>query len=788
MNVTVSDWIWISEVAGDEGMLQLLFDRLTYENPEYHSFIKMQRSGSINSRAPNPHPPQIQDYKWDFRACVLQIPRGFLAELRAMLPRTVRFIDSRLDLDPIEIEHCIEARSYQEEGSNAMVSSTYGVLQAPCGSGKTVTGIMALCHIKQPTFILTHKVELLNQWRDELFKKTTATKDLVGIVGNGKKQFRPITVGTVQTLNSMRLKKPEEYEKVVSQYGCLILDECLDPDTIIATPGGLAKLGELKRGDEVLTPKGSTKIKRVWRTEKMAYRYNTTKGNSLVASSNHLVPTFVKEGRGVRILPIGQVTHLLVPKHLTRQLPIDPEDYLLGWFLGDGSCSSKDYIRFSFRKDCLEIRDLLENAGSGLLRHSENARGDHVFTFEKLRAQRFCKAHGVNPGHKTHTVSIPDDLYRSCSPGVIRGLFDAESSRSNNSILIQMTSDKIIWQLSDMLKAHGIWNNVFRIKKVSDKHKDSLRLQITGHHVNRYNALIGFGLRRKQQPHRTNMSDRTFFRQVRVKSVEEVGVRELVDIELDDEDKLFIANGFAVHNCHHGPAHTFYEVLNTFPARYRFGLSATPRRKDQLEFRLWDCIGPIVYNVENRVLVDAGHISTARVGMVGTGTVPLEEMWSKVITELSKDEQRNTLILRLIHRSVEQGRTVLVLSDRVSHCEWIQEALQKEGTNARLMIGRVSADEREEIRQDREVQVIVGTTVADEGLDMPHLDTLILTSPSNNQGRIKQRVGRIRRIFKGKRDPIVYDLVDSGQMLAMVGSKRAGWYEDMDFKVEWEGQ
>ena len=54
--------------------------------------------------------------------------------------------------------------------------------------------------------------------------------------------------------------------------------------------------------------------------------------------------------------------------------------------------------------------------------------------------------------------------------------------------------------------------------------------------------------------------------------------------------------------------------------------------------------------------------------------------------------------------------------------------------------------------------VIVGTyAMAQEGLDIPSLDTLILATPKTS---ITQSVGRILRDAPDKKDPVVLDLVD----------------------------
>lgn len=241
-----------------------------------------------------------------------------------------------------------------------------------------------------------------------------------------------------------------------------------------------------------------------------------------------------------------------------------------------------------------------------------------------------------------------------------------------------------------------------------------------------------------------------------------------------------------VDECHHIPAESFYHAINCFPAKYRIGLSATPKRKDRLEFRLFDALGPILYQIDSKQLEKEGRITSATVRIVNTHYISShhKEDWSNAITALTKADWRNGIIVRRVVANVKEGRHVLVLSDRVEHCKMLVEVLKAGGLNSRLLLGETPADEREATRLDKKVQVIVGTTVADEGLDCPWLDTVHLTCPSNNKARVKQRIGRIRRICEGKNHPVVYDYQDQGCIFPVLSRNRERWYEEMGFGIE----
>ena len=59
---------------------------------------------------------------------------------------------------------------------------------------------------------------------------------------------------------------------------------------------------------------------------------------------------------------------------------------------------------------------------------------------------------------------------------------------------------------------------------------------------------------------------------------------------------------------HHAPASTFERLINQFPARYRYGLTATPERRDGLTFMLHGGFGPILYEVKRDELFSEGQI------------------------------------------------------------------------------------------------------------------------------------------------------------------------------------
>ncbi len=236
-----------------------------------------------------------------------------------------------------------------------------------------------------------------------------------------------------------------------------------------------------------------------------------------------------------------------------------------------------------------------------------------------------------------------------------------------------------------------------------------------------------------------------------------------------------------VDEAHHVPAHTFCSVMFCMPARHRLGLTATPDRPDGLTSILWWHFGQPVFEITNEQLAISGHVVPPRIEWFFTHYIgPKNRVdWSKLITKMTNDMQRNSVIVDRILDACKEGRQILVLSDRVDHCIWMADALKSHQIVAEPLVGRMTKKQREEVltrANDRQIQVLCATTVADEGLDLPSLDTVVLTTPTKALGRVQQRIGRVMRPHPQKKNPIVIDCVDDDGAMHGLARKRQKVY------------
>ncbi len=104
-------------------------------------------------------------------------------------------------------------RHYQQEAgelfyADGAAHGGSGVIVLPCGAGKTIVGMSVMNEMQCSTLILTPNTVSVRQWIDELLDKTTLTPEQVGEYSGQRKEIRPITISTYQTMTYRKRKVP----------------------------------------------------------------------------------------------------------------------------------------------------------------------------------------------------------------------------------------------------------------------------------------------------------------------------------------------------------------------------------------------------------------------------------------------------------------------------------------------------------------------------------------------------------------------------------------------------
>lgn len=124
-------------------------------------------------------------------------------------------------------------RDYQREAADVFhaggdARGGSGVVVLPCGAGKTVVGIAAMCLLQKNTLVLTTSITAVKQWRREIIDKTTLTEAEVKEYTGETKDIGPVTVATYQIL-TYRPDKTEDFPHFglfeQRDWGLIVYDE-----------------------------------------------------------------------------------------------------------------------------------------------------------------------------------------------------------------------------------------------------------------------------------------------------------------------------------------------------------------------------------------------------------------------------------------------------------------------------------------------------------------------------------------------------------------------------------
>jgi superfamily II DNA or RNA helicase len=127
------------------------------------------------------------------------------------------------------------------------------------------------------------------------------------------------------------------------------------------------------------------------------------------------------------------------------------------------------------------------------------------------------------------------------------------------------------------------------------------------------------------------------------------------------------------------------------------------------------------------------------------------------------------------------------LVTQVTHGKILYKKIKKFDSKVQLLTGEVNCDLRTKLikqMKNGDLNIIIGTSLADEGLDIPILDTLILAGGGKSSVKALQRVGRILRLHQDKNNPIVIDFNDNAKFLLSHSRKRWSIYKtEEEFKI-----
>lgn len=213
--------------------------------------------------------------------------------------------------------------------------------------------------------------------------------------------------------------------------------------------------------------------------------------------------------------------------------------------------------------------------------------------------------------------------------------------------------------------------------------------------------------------------------------------------------------GEEAHEAGGGQYYTILEQCRN--AHIRVALTATPYMRDGAEdnMRLQAAFGPILIKVSEKTLIQRGIL--ARPFFLYAGYTPHPKLrksspWQRARQlGIVEADDRNAKILQYAARAVKHRLPVMVLIQLKSHGEALMRLLKANGMKAVFLKGeddQVARREALDKLRDGKIDVLIGTTILDVGVDVPAVGMVILAGGGKAEVALRQRVGRGLRAKK----------------------------------------
>ena len=251
-----------------------------------------------------------------------------------------------------------------------------------------------------------------------------------------------------------------------------------------------------------------------------------------------------------------------------------------------------------------------------------------------------------------------------------------------------------------------------------------------------------------------------------------------------------------IDECHHTAAYTFEQAINTGNAKYVYGISATPERENGHTPIIKMQCGDIRYKVDSLTFNKKLNIPMKVIAKKSRLNFTNQNIDNYELNEINdliaKDIIRSENIIKDIKKEYDNGKNILVLTERLELMNYIYDKLSKYTNNIFKYYGGIGKkilksymELNNQINENKDNKIIVATgSYIGEGFDDSKLDVLFLTMPISGQTRVTQYAGRLHRQDSNKKEILIYDYIDDNfSKTRNMFLKRKKTYEKLGYEI-----
>jgi superfamily II DNA or RNA helicase len=241
--------------------------------------------------------------------------------------------------------------------------------------------------------------------------------------------------------------------------------------------------------------------------------------------------------------------------------------------------------------------------------------------------------------------------------------------------------------------------------------------------------------------------------------------------------------------CHHLGAAHFSKALMKIQTKYMLGLSATPDRTDGLSKVFGWYIGDMTTKIRAREEDAEVEVRVYNFTSTDEAYTKMDVDYrgnpirARLLNTITEYEPRTRYMIPAVKKAYDEKRKTLILSDRRDHLLMWERLLKEAGaTDVAFYVGGMK---QVALEKSEEAQILLGTySMAAEGMNIPTLNTIVLSTPKSN---VEQSVGRILRQKKDERafNPLIIDILDKPHdCFVSQFRKRHDYFKKCGYKIK----
>lgn len=224
-------------------------------------------------------------------------------------------------------------------------------------------------------------------------------------------------------------------------------------------------------------------------------------------------------------------------------------------------------------------------------------------------------------------------------------------------------------------------------------------------------------------------------------------------------------------------------------ANYAFGYSASPWRDDGSDLMIEAAFGKRIVDITASELIQQGYLVKPYITIKKVTTTWSGETYEQIYkSAIVENIFRNIQVVQDAMEQYKLGRNTLVLVTQIKHGEILEKMLCDLGAPATFISGRSGMKKRSMVIQDMrdgKAPIVIASTIADVGLDVPRLQSIVEAGAGKSSVTALQRLGRIMRPFDGKDRCYFITYYDNAPYLySQIDKKKQIWSTEKEFVID----